>query len=537
MKPAPRIPRRLVLQLGSASAAIPLLGVAACGDDTAGSGGGGEGGAPPYVESPVFQHGIASGDPLADAVILWTRVTTEGGAPAEVSWVVATDAALKDVVASGTAEAGPERDFTVKVDATGLAPATTYFYRFSVGEERSNVGRTRTAPSGPTPRMRMAVASCASLAHGYFHAYRAIAEQADIDVVLHLGDYVYEYASFDSPDPDANTYGMVRAYEPQHEILTVADYRTRYAQYRRDADLKEAHRQHPFVTVWDDHESANNAFHDGAENHDEATEGAWADRRAAAAQVYSEWMPIRDQGDPLKIWRSYTYGDLVELVLLDTRLWGRTEQALSGDDPTLADEARTLLGDDQEAWLRERLGAPAKWKLLAQQVMVGQLPQFLNVDQWDGYPVARTRLFDAIEAQGTGDVVVLTGDIHSSWAMDLTRDPEAGGYDPATGSGSLAVEFVVPAVTSPGLGFDIGDSLELDNPWMKFVDTDRRGFVVLDVTPERVQAAYTLFDEIETEEQPAIAITAAMATYAGAPYVVDDGTPAAPRDDAPDLAP
>ncbi len=540
MKYAPLPRRRLLVQLGSVGAGLSLAGLGGgCGDDeSAGAGGGGEGGAPPYVESALFPHGVASGDPLADAVILWTRVTVEGGGAADVEWVVATDSELRDVVTSGTFATGPERDFTVKVDATGLAPATTYFYRFSVGEERSNVGRTRTAPSGPTDRLRIATVSCASYAHGYFHVYRAIAAEADIDLVLHLGDYIYEYASFDSPDPDANSYGMVRAYEPQHEILTLADYRARYGQYRRDDDLKEAHRQHPFVAIWDDHELANNAFHDGAENHDPATEGEWLARRAAAAQAYAEWMPIRDQGDPLKIWRSFSYGDLVELVLLDTRIWGRDEQAVDGDDPIVEDETRTLLGDDQEAWLGERLRtSTARWKLLAQQVMVGQLPQFLNVDQWDGYPAARTRLLDAIEAQGIGDVVVLTGDIHSSWAMDLARDPDSTDYDPATGAGSLAVEFVVPAVTSPGLGLDVGDALETENPWMKFVDTNRRGFVVLDITADRVQAAYTLFDQIEDPVDATPSFAAAMATYIGTAHLVDDGAAAAPRDGAPELAP
>jgi len=240
----------------------------------------------------------------------------------------------------------------------------------------------------------------------------------------------------------------------------------------------------------------------------------------------------------LKIWRAYAHGDLLDLILLDTRLWGRSEQAANGDDPAIEDDARTLLGDDQETWLAERLRtSTAKWRIIGQQVMMASLPQFLNVDQWDGYPAARARFFDAIEAEGVGDVVVLTGDIHSSWAMDLARDPESPDYDPATGAGSLAVEIVVPAVSSPGLGLDIGDGLEAENPWMKFVDTDRRGYVVLDVTPERVQAAYTLFEEIETEEVAPPFAAAAWATYAGAPHLVDDVTAAPPRDDAPALAP
>lgn len=484
----------------------------------------------PEVESKLFPHGVASGDPLPDAVILWTRVTTEDGAPVEVAWSIATDPDLADEVQSGTFSTSADRDFTVKIDVTGLAAGTTYYYRFAVGEERSVRGRTRTAPAGSVERLRFAVLSCASFAHGYFHVYEAIAKEADLDLVVHLGDYIYEYADDD--------YGSVRTYDPPNEIVTLEDYRRRYAHYRRDASLKGAHRQHPFVVVWDDHESANNSAPEGAENHDPATEGSWQDRKTAAVRAYSEWMPIRDQADPLRVWRSFAMGDLVDLIMLDTRLWGRTTQATSADDPALEDEERTMLGLDQETWLTDQLRASkATWRLLGQQVMVGRLPQFLNVDQWDGYPAARDRLFDVIATEGVGDVVVLTGDIHSSWAMDLPRDPEGPDYNPATGAGSLAVEFVVPAVTSPGLGLQIGDALELENPWMKFVDTDRRGYVILDVTRERVQAAYSLFEAIDVEEPTEPSTFAAMATYAGTHHVVDDGTAATPREDAPELAP
>lgn len=524
----PRLPRRLFLERSASLAVLSLSGLTACGDDT---GGGGEGGGDPEPEpeSPLFVHGVASGDPLPDAVILWTRVTTDGGGPVDVTWRVATDPALEDEVATGTVTTDASRDFTVKVDVTGLAAGTTYYYRFEVGDERSARGRTRTAPTGAVDRLRIGVVSCASYAHGYFHVYGAIAEQADLDLVVHLGDYIYEYAD--------GEYGDVRTYDPPHEIVALDDYRRRYAHYRKDALLKAAHRQHPFVAVWDDHETANNSYPDGAENHDPSTEGAWADRKAAAIQAYAEWMPIRDQADPLQIWRSFRYGDLVDLLMLDTRLWGRSPQAPSNSDPSIEDEERTLLGDDQEAWLGEQLRtSTARWRLIGQQVMMGRLAQFLNVDQWDGYPAARQRFYDVVESEGVGDVVVLTGDIHSSWAMDLARDPE-GGYDPATGAGSIAVEFVVPAVTSPGLGLAIGDALEVENPWMKFVDTDRRGYVVLDVTPERVQAAYTLYDAIDVEEGVVASPAAAMSTYAGAPHLVDDVTAAPPRDDAPALAP
>ncbi len=521
--------RALLTRAASLGAAISVVGMGAgCGDDSSGEGGGG--GGEEEVESPVFVHGVASGDPRGDSVILWTRATVEGGAPVDVEWVVATDPDLEDEVQRGVFTTSADRDFTVKVDVGGLSPATTYYYRFHVGEERSVRGRTRTAPVGATPRLRFAMVSCASYGHGYFHVYRAVAAQADLDAVIHLGDYIYEYGD--------GEYGDVRTYDPPHEIVTLEDYRRRYAHYRKDADLKEVHRQHPFIVVWDDHELANNAWSGGAENHDEATEGAWSERTAVAARVYAEWMPIREQDEATRIWRSFVYGDLVELVMLDTRLWGRSEQVVDNDDLTLEDEERTLLGDEQEAFLAERLtSSTATWKVVGQQVMMGVLPQFLNVDAWDGYPAARRRFFDLVEATGAGDVVVLTGDIHTSWAMDLPRDPDDPSYDPTTGAGSLAVEFVCPGVSSPGLGLAIGDALEIENPWMKLVDTSLRGFVILDVTPERVQAAYTLFDMIEVEEGVTSSMAGAMATYRDAPHVIDDGAAAEPREDAPALAP
>jgi len=486
-----------------------------------------------------FQHGVASGDPLADAVILWTRVTGEGNAPVDVEWEVAEDPAMTKRVTSGSFRTDAERDFTVKVDARGLAAGRTYYYRFRAFGAESPVGRTRTAPSGATSRLRFALASCASYAHGYFHGYRALAGMLDLDAVIHLGDYIYEYGQ--------NEYGDVRAYEPAHEIQTLADYRTRHALYKRDKDLQAVHRQHPFIVVWDDHETANDAYKDGAENHTEGAEGAFAARKAAAMRAHREWMPIREQpsGD---IFRKLSFGDLVDLVMLDTRLHGRTKQpgGVLGPPPS-PDPARTLLGDDQAAWMEEQLRtSKARWKLLGQQVMVANLilevgKQIANIDQWHGYPESRNRLLGFMKDSGVKDIVVLTGDIHSSWAMELVVDPnDPKQYDPATGKGSLGVEFVTPGITSPGIPDIFAGLIDLAkpiNPHLRYVEPKKRGFVILDVTPERTQGAWYHFEDIALPEPQAPAFATAFSVKSGSTRLEQDAAPAPAPTDAPAAAP
>ncbi len=482
--------------------------------------------------SPYFKHGVASGDPLPDAVVIWTRVTRTADAPAqlEVTWEVSTTLDFAQTVASGTFATSADRDDTVKVDVKGLSAGTTYYYRFHALGGTSPVGRTRTAPSGATARLRFGVVSCASLAHGYFHAYRQLAGRLDLDAILHLGDYIYEYGS--------GEYGDVREYEPPHEIVSLADYRTRYAQYRRDPDLRAVHQQFPFITIWDDHETTNDSWRDGAEDHHPPTEGPWADRKAAAQKAYSEWMPIRDGEDPGKIYRSFQFGDLVDLFMLDTRIVGRDLQADGKKDPTLNDDARQLLGEEQEKWFFDGLRASkAKWRFVGQQVMVSQFPQFFNSDAWDGYPKARARLLEAFRE--VKDVVVLTGDIHMSWACDLTDDPTSTAYDPATGVGSAAVEFVAPGVTSPGLPENVSG---LASGWMsenrhnKFVDVYRRGYIVLDVTSERTQASFYHYTEVD-QRQATPTFTAAFAVYAGAPAVKTEAAEAGAPTNVPAGAP
>jgi alkaline phosphatase D len=514
--------------LRGVGAAAFSMGTAACGSDA-------EIAAQPGDDLPryqysgtpgpedLFQHGVASGDPLADAVILWTRVSSGASDPIEVWWEIAEDPTFAVRMQVGTFSTDADRDFTVKVDVQGLEPQTSYFYRFFALGRESRIGRTRTAPSAMTPRLRFAMASCSSLGHGYFHAYRAIAERADLDAVIHLGDYIYEYGT--------NEYGDVRQYEPAHEILTLADYRTRHAQYKRDPDLQEAHRQHPFICIWDDHETADNSWQDGANNHQPETEGSWAERKAAGIQAYLEWVPIREQ-EGIKIFRRLSYGSLVDLILLDTRLWGRNRQDLGAFGPPPApDPDRTLLGDDQAAWLEQQITeSSATWKLMGQQVMVGNLvvtpgQTLANLDQWQGYPESRERLLSFL-ASGVQNVVILTGDIHSSWANEIVTDPnDPELYDPATGSGSLAVEFVTPGITSPGLdgATDLIEALRPVNQHVRFVDPGRRGYAVLDVDEVRVQAAFYLYDDITLPERPPEAFAAAWSVPSGSTRLNDDG--------------
>jgi alkaline phosphatase D len=519
---------------------------------------------PADAAAAVFQHGVASGDPLADRVILWTRVSLVGSKPVvPVNCVVATDPGLRNVVLRRATTTSAARDFTVKIDAVGLRPGTTYYYQFTAGGMASPVGRTRTLPVGQVDRLRIAVASCSNHAFGYFNAYARIAERADLDLVLHLGDYLYEYGPAQ--------YGSLRTPEPPTEMVTLADYRARHAQYKRDADSQAVHRQHPFVCIWDDHEITNDAWKDGAQNHQSATEGAYAERVAVGLQAYYEWMPIRQvEADPRKNFRRFQLGNLVDLLMLEERLSARSQQ-LTATIPTafgngfvqtgaFADPSRTLLGAEQEAWLFNRLQtSSAQWKLLGQGVMFAQLKLqgapnaqgggvFLNTDQWDGYNPARNRVFDVIQGKAgqppVPNVVVLTGDIHSSWAADLAADPHnrdlaTGGYDPATGAGACAVEFVGTSVSSPGVDTDtsgtVANTLRGINPHFKHINLHKRGYLLLDVTPARVVGE---FWQIDTVASPSRVQTfaAAFEVQAGTNRLVPSAQ-TTPRANAPLLAP
>ncbi|MGI5177771.1 alkaline phosphatase D family protein [Dactylosporangium sp. CA-152071] len=464
-----------------------------------------------HAATPVFLHGVASGDPLPDGVLLWTRVTptpsaTPGsgaGPSVAVTWQIATDPGFADVVSGGTVTTGPERDHTVKVDARGLAPATTYHYRFGVAGVWSPAGRTRTAPAADADLalLRFGVVSCSNWEAGYFAAYRHLAARGDLDAVVHLGDYIYEYAT------GGFTAGgtTVRRTEPAHEIVSLADYRIRHAQYKTDPDAQALHAAVPWVITWDDHEVANDMWAGGAENHDPATEGSFAARVAAARQAYAEWMPVRLGADGA-IHRRLRFGRLAELSMLDLRSY-RSQQA-SGtavDDPS-----RTITGDGQMAWLKQGLASStARWKIVGNpdmiaRVDVGTLPAWLlgplgkllgipsngyaiNTDQWDGYNADRDELVNHLRANNVRDTVFITGDIHTSWANELVTRSTVGS--------PTAVEFVVPSVTSdnvndflgvpPGFVGPVAASLvQAANGHVKWAELEGHGYGVLEVRPD-----------------------------------------------------
>lgn len=527
-----RIPRRLFLSASAAAAAaLPVIGRARL--DAA------------QNADPVFRHGVASGDPLADRVILWTRVTTTAES-ATVRWTVARDAKLAQVVARGEGPTGAARDYTVKVDVTGLQPGTTYYYRFESGSGRSVVGRTRTLPARGVSRVRLGVASCANYPFGYFNAYAALAARTDLDAVVHLGDYIYEYAN--GQYGDGKAFGRVPA--PDKEIVALADYRARHAQYKADPDSQAVHRQHPFIVVWDDHELANNAWSGGAQNHQPA-EGEWWPRRNAAVQAFFEWMPIREDAASLgpRIYRTLRFADLASLIMLDTRLVGRDLQAARREDVTTVESAeRSIIGAAQEHWLHgeivESVRAGTRWQLLGQQVMFA--PQSLpghpttNADSWDGYRAVRERVFDMFESAKADSVAVLTGDVHSSWVYDLPRRP-FDGYDPGTGRGSLGVEFAGTSVTSPSnLGSGPDGEAQLAaarkaRPHLHYVDGRYRGYFVVDLTRERLQADYFAMQTV-ADRSPAERFVAGYAAPAGQMHLTAQASPT-PAATAPDPAP
>lgn len=488
--------RRNFLKYAGAASAVPLL--PACSVSLPGS-------ITPAKEN-IFLHGVATGDPLAERVIFWTRVTTpELQVP--VTLRVYRDSALTQLVAEGNQVADAARDHTVKIDQAGLEPGTTYYYQFEALGQRSVGGRTRTAPAADVGRLRFGVVSCSSYAHGYFNAYRMLAQRADIDAILHLGDYVYEYGTAE--------YGDVRPYQPDHEMTTLPDYRTRHAYYKQDPDLMELHRQFPFVTIWDDHETTDNSWRDGANNHTEGAEGQWPQRKAWGLQAYDEWMPIRypDAGNVGKIWRKFSYGNLAELFMLDTRLYDRDVPDGLPASATGKEAGRRMLGPEQKQWLLDNLSASdATWKIIGDQVVfhqwnIADLPNAvgggvqLNGDSWDGYQAERQEIIDHIRSQSIDNIVLLSGDVHSSWCADITDgsgNPLA--YNPLTGSGSVAVEFVATAITSP-FAIPIPEGQQafmLVNPHIRYTDWDKKGYLLLDVTPERVQGEYWYVSTITT---------------------------------------
>jgi alkaline phosphatase D len=456
-----------------------------------------------------FYHGVASGDPLDDAVILWTRVTddTLTADSVQVNWRIATDTLMTNIVNSGSGYAAASRDWTFKVDATGLQPGTWYYYDFESLGSNSIIGRTKTAPVGDVDSLRFGVVSCSSYEHGYFGAYRHLMDRNDIDCILHLGDYIYEY---EVGGYSSNISG--REYEPAGEIVTLEDYRIRHSHYKLDEDLRKLHQQYPFIVVWDDHETANDSYKDGAENHDPGTEGLWTDRLGNAGQAYHEWLPIRTpQPGQISIYRSFEFGDLLNLPMIDTRIEGRDEQggAAEANDP-----ARSLLGTTQYNWLTNNLATSTKqWNIVGNQVMIAPLEVFgtpVNYDQWDGYNYEREQLLNFVSVN-VPNFIVLTGDIHTSWVNDIPLS----NYDGSNCTGSAGVEFVVTSVTSPGLSIGVGTSLiQSMNSHMQYIDLAEKGYGVLDVNKTRTQFDFYYLDDVTD---------AATGEYYAEGYYMNDG--------------
>lgn len=523
----------------------------------------------------TFTHGVASGDPTPEAVVLWTRFAPRSGARARIAWEIAESDSFARVVRRGSLETSAASDYCGKVDVRGLAPGRTYFYRFLSGDGPSVTGRTRTAPQGPTDSLSLAFFSCANLPWGYFHAYGDAAAREDIDLCLHVGDYIYETQRGAYPSA-ADTVGG-RTIEPAGETVTLADYYARYASYHTDPDLLELRRLKPFSVVWDDHEFANDAWIGGAQNHQPDTEGVWSDRVAAASKAYFDWMPIRlPERTGYRIYRTLDWGDLARIVLLDTRIIGRDKQltyqadllpafdAPSADQAALAaafkrrieDPSRSLMGATQEQWFAQQLaesksrGQP--WQIVAQQILLGDTlaPQGLsamlppdqrntrnyfflaerlapyglpwNLDSWTGYLGARARFLDACATQGA-NVVTLGGDSHNTYVNNLPA-PSAPGR-------IATVEFDGGSVTSPGFERSLTlaapgarEALyKSSNPNLVFTDLTNRGYGALRVTRTRVEAEWRAVSDIRVQARtitPTRFATEASATGGPSPWAL-----------------
>jgi alkaline phosphatase D len=510
------VSRRSFLGLSGMSAAAILLGTGALSNNRVL--------AEPFFRDDPFKLGVASGDPLPDGVVLWTRLAPEplaedgkGGLPDEaygVRYEVAEDEGFRRVVKRGAVEAVPELGHSVHAEVSGLRPATEYYYRFKAGTAISPVGRTKTAPAyGSSPAaFAFAFTSCQSYASGYYTAHARMAEE-DLDLVVQLGDYIYEGA----PAPSA----IGRQHEGDGEPITLTEYRNRHAQYKTDADLQAAHAAFPWVTVLDDHEIDNNWADEIPQDPQNQSREAFLARREAAFQAYYENMPLRrtslPRGIDIQLYRRLTFGDLMDFHVLDTRQY-RSDQV---GDAERAEPTRTILGDDQEAWLRQAVAGPtARWNVLAQQVFFSQRDftsgtgtNFSN-DAWDNYVVERDSLRDHLAATGASNPVVLTGDVHANYVCDVKADFN----DPD--SPTVATELVGTSISTGGDGRDqgSGDAVQLaENPHIKFINRNR-GYVRNVVTPDDWTADFRVVDVVTTPGAP---------VRTRATFVIEEGVPGA----------
>jgi alkaline phosphatase D len=464
-------------------------------------------------ESP-FRHAVASGDPLADRVVIWTRVSGLHD-DADVTWSVARDPELLDVVASGTAVAEAGRDHTVHVDVAGLAPDTRYWYAFELGDERSPVGRTKTLPASGTERIKLAQVSCAKYSAGFFNGYARIAERDDLDFVLHLGDYIYEVSN-NPPASQTPAADIGRPYVPENECVTLEDYRARYGHYRLDPDVQALHLAHPVIATVDDHEFSDGVWREGSIEHREDRDGPWPARRAAAFQARWDWQPYRmpDPDQPERVFRSIPLGDLATLFMIDTR--SRRDEPLAGS--ALDDPSRGQLGAEQKAWLFGALEAcTTPWRLLGNSSvmapiwaegippdvedalvtleMVNEDATGPDPDQWDGYPYERAEILRALRGAPAG-AVVLSGDVHIAMVHELRVDDEP-----------VAGEFVTGSLTSQNVddkkkwargtkSVPLQEGYVAAMPTALWCDFDAHGYTVVEVTPRSVICEWWFVDTV-----------------------------------------
>lgn len=485
-----------------------------------------------------FSHGVASGEPSQNSVLLWTRFVSDL-ADTKLRAEVSETPDFRSITTGAETVAAPGRDYTAKAIVRGLAPGRAYYYRFIAPDGSiSPIGQTRTLPEGGIDKYRMAVFSCSNMPFGWFNAYAHAAQVGDFDIALHLGDYIYEYQRGDYPSVKDTVAG--RLIEPANEIVSLADYRLRYASYRADPDLQAIHARAPMLCMWDDHEFANDAYADGAQNH-QANEGDWQTRKAAAEKAYREWMPVRDL-DMGERWAGYRIGDLAEIFMTESRIGARSKPA-ELQIPKGADEAatlaalkaftqgdwqsadRTMLGSKQENWLADGFtNSKAKWNVWAQQTIMGTIlqpdatvnwlapdaPDFAkarvrrgamaakagipaNLDAWDGYPEARARALSAAQ-NSKADLIVLTGDSHNAWAFDLRHDGKAAG-----------VELAGQSVSSPGFETyftgatpaTVAKGVMASNTGLKWMDSSRRGYMLVELTPERTTSEWRFVETVK----------------------------------------
>ena len=496
-----------------------------------------------------FDHGVASGDPLEDRVILWTRLSPDKSGPHEVLLEVSNKINFSKVAFTKKLQTSSLSDYTVKYDfmaSKHFDAGAVFYFRFKAGNTVSETGKTKTL-SSDLVKAKIGIFSCSNFPAGFFNAYQAAADQNNLDLWLHLGDYLYEYPMGGYGTNNAEMLGRVPI--PKHEMITLSDYRQRHSQYKQDQGSKALHRSAPLIAVWDDHEFSNDTWKKGAENHSEdGAEGDFYARRSAAIKAYYEWMPIREQENKRKIFRDFKIGKLLHLIMLDTRQYARDKQIQPKDylDKSgfnqgkfyneLNSSNRSLLGSEQLSWIEEIVSdSSAYWTLFGQQVLMTKLkfpdltrmldsediPSFLkpylkflglgipsNLDAWDGYPSDRSKLYSLMQ-KANKQFVSLAGDTHNSWVSELEN----------VDGKKIGIELGAPSVTSPG----ITDVLKLNegeftnsiikmNKELKWMDPSHRGFLTLDISKEFILAKFYYIKELE-EINPEIEFSRSFKIY------------------------